>query len=167
MVFKGVGKGNIFKVINFLYALGFFSEIVMIILVSCLIYRNPVYLLFYIIGINVNSFINRFLKPLLKDKRPNDPIKFLNSEHFIKNSNAYGMPSGHSQSVFFSIVYLFLSINQIFPWVLVAVIIGILTIFERWYFHNHTIPQLIVGAILGCLIAYLTILVRNELQSKL
>jgi membrane-associated phospholipid phosphatase len=160
-MFEKFNTELLYKINNFLYALGYFSEFIMIIFVCWIIYNNSINLLFYIIGINISWILNKLLKPLIKDKRPNDPIKFLNSEHFVKTSNAYGMPSGHSQNVFFSVTYLYLTTKQLY-WTFIGLIIGILTIFERWYFHNHTIRQLIVGAILGCILAYLMVLVKDK-----
>ena len=161
-MFEKFNRDLLYKVNNFLYALGYFSEFIMVIFVCWIIHTNSKNLLFYIIGINISWIINRLLKPLIKDKRPSDPIKFLNSEHFVKNNTTYGMPSGHSQNVFFSLAYLYLTTKQLYPWTFVGLIIGILTIFERWYFHNHTIHQLIVGAILGSVLAYLIIFVKNK-----
>lgn len=155
-----------YKITNLLYAVGYFSEIIMVIFVSSIIYKNTRNLLFYIVGINISWIINRLLKNLIKEKRPNNQTKFLNSERVIENSNMYGMPSGHSQNVFFSLCYLYLSTKQFYPLSLIGLIIGILTIFERWYFHNHTICQLIVGAVLGCLFAYLIVLVRDNMLKK-
>jgi len=155
--------------ISFLYAIGFFSEIILIIIVSVLIHSYLTDFIVYLVAIVINGFLNRFLKKMIKGIRPNNPIKFLDSEEF-KNKKAYGMPSGHSQNVFFSIVYLILTIYEnislYLPWIFICILIGILTLWERWIFHNHTISQLIVGAIIGSLFAYSVVYLRDNILIK-
>jgi|LauGreStaDraftv2_3_1035109.scaffolds.fasta_scaffold00133_6 membrane-associated phospholipid phosphatase len=164
MNFGGIDKEIYSEFSKFFYAVGFFSELIMIILVCALLFNQHFDLIFYVIGININGLINRTLKPLLKGRRPNDPVKFLDSEKFVRNSNAYGMPSGHSQSVFFSIVYLYLCTKQYVPWVILGLCIGALMFYERWVFHNHTVAQLVVGAALGCGVAYITVYAKDYIK---
>jgi membrane-associated phospholipid phosphatase len=153
----------------FLYALGFFSEIILIIIVSILIHSNDLYFIVYLVAIVINGFFNRFLKRIIKETRPKNPIKFLDMEEF-KNKKMYGMPSGHSQNVFFSIVYLILTvyenINVYLPWIYVCMLIGVLTIWERWIFHNHTLFQLLVGAVIGSIFAYMVVYIRDYILIK-
>lgn len=155
--------------ISFLYAIGFFSEIILIIIVSVIIHSHFTDFIVYLVAVVINGFINRILKRIIKGIRPKNPIKFLDSEKF-NNKKAYGMPSGHSQSVFFSIVYLILTIyeniNLYLPWILTCILIGILTLWERWIFHNHTVSQLLVGAIIGSLFAYLVVYLRDNILVK-
>jgi membrane-associated phospholipid phosphatase len=159
----GIVKEEIDTITDLFFALGFFSEIIIMAIVICLIYKNTTNLIFYIIFVFINGYLNRFLKAIIKQERPSNPIKFLNSEHFTKN-HAYGMPSGHSQNVFFSITYLFLILKQFYPWVFILLIIAFAMLIERWYFHNHTIQQLIVGAITGSIFAYITVLIKSSVK---
>ena len=155
--------------ISFLYAIGFFSEILLIIIVSILIHSHSFVFIVYLVAVVINGFLNRFLKKWIKGLRPKDPIKFLESEEF-KNKKNYGMPSGHSQNVFFSIVYLILTvyknIESYLPWIFGCIFIGLLTLWERWIFHNHTLSQLFVGALLGSFIAYLVVYLRDNILIK-
>lgn len=159
--------------IQMLYALGFFSEMIIVILCIYLLYdRGTTDLLFFLVGILGSSVANRLLKPLFKDPRPARPIKFLESEEFprkidyTKNTNFYGMPSGHSQQVAFCLAYLY--------WVLPyesaqlrygTLAIGAAMMFERWWFRNHTAMQLMVGLLVGVAFAYLVVLVRNHWET--
>lgn len=147
---------------NFFYAIGFFGEIIMIFLVCALIRHEMFYLLFYVVGIVLSSNINFLLKSYFKELRPNNPVKFLDTDNFSKSktSTAYGMPSGHSQAVFFSIAYLWLTLHDTFL-LQATSLIGISTVFERWYFHNHTLNQMFVGGIVGSLFALLTVYIRE------
>lgn len=152
-------------IIQSLYAIGYFSEII-IIVISILLLRTNIYsVLFYIIGIIFSLFVNQTLKRLIKELRPSGPVKFLNSDKFDNKATIYGMPSGHSQHLFFSTMYLYLTISNFYPWVLVTCsIIGILTMIERYYFRNHTIRQLVVGAVVGVVVAYVVWFAREKVK---
>ena len=92
-------------------------------------------------------------------------MKFLNTEHFTKK--VYGMPSGHSQNVVFSILYLFWTTHKFVPWTAMCTVIGILMFIERWLFHNHTAFQLIIGGVIGAALAYVVVGLRNSLKTYL
>ena len=66
------------------------------------------------------------------------------------------MPSGHAQLTFFSICYAYLVTNTFIPWILFLLIVGVIVIYERFLFKNHTLYQLISGAVIGIFIAYLS-----------
>jgi membrane-associated phospholipid phosphatase len=74
------------------------------------------------------------------------------------------MPSGHSQTTFFSIAYLYLTIHQIYPWVLVLLFLAVAVMFQRVYFHNHTVTQVVVGAVIGSLIAAVVVYARDNVE---
>ena len=157
------------NIIQLLYALGFFSELLVFILVIYLIYPDRLNLTTFLVGLSANSLINRLLKPAFRDPRPSDPIKFLESERFpkkleyTKNSNYYGMPSGHSQNVAFSLAYLYWTIRESDSVKLTSIVLGSLTVFERWWFRNHTIAQLVTGVIVGILLARFTLWLRDRI----
>jgi membrane-associated phospholipid phosphatase len=150
--------------IDLLYAIGYFSEQIVFLITICLLLKQYIYLFFYIIFFLLINQLTKFLKKYFHEYRPNNPIKFLNSENFSKK--IYGMPSNHTTLVFFSIVYLYLIIHKIIPWILLLIIISILTIYERYIFHNHTLKQLFFGAFLGSFIAYLSVLLINIIKIK-
>jgi membrane-associated phospholipid phosphatase len=151
------------------YALGFFSEFILIIIVSFFIHSHLIDLIVYIFAISINRIINLSLKAHIKDLRPKNPIKFLESETFHHRHNFYGMPSGHSENVFFSISYFMLTISKritngvyvYLPWISFCWLVGILTIIERWVFRNHTINQLIVGACTGIVFGFIVVFLRD------
>ena len=145
---------------DFSYAIGYFSEMIISIIVVSILYYNIYEHLFYYLGFFVSIYLNIWLKNIIKNPRPKPFYKFLANEPTQPDVQAYGMPSGHSQHVFYSIVYLYLTIRTLFPWVFVCIGIGALTIMERWVFRNHTILQLIVGALIGCLLGYITVAIR-------
>jgi len=155
---------------DFSLALGFFSEFLLFLMVPVLVGKtNLVYVLFYLVSLLFSSSLNIFLKNTIKQDRPADPKKFLYSEHFSKKKNIqfYGMPSGHSQAVFFSITYLFFTLCHLNLYlVLFCLFVAVMMVIERYLFHNHTLPQLFVGAIVGTLIGLGVVSIQNVVLKK-
>ena len=151
------------EILNLLYAIGYFSEIIVAGIVIYILTESyeSYYFIVYLIALYINAVINQWLKTTIRDKRPPDPHKFLYSDVFSTKTVNYGMPSGHSQNVTFSITFLFLVIHKMVPWLLLCFVILLLTVIERWVFHNHTILQLLVGAATGILLAYTTFYICN------
>jgi membrane-associated phospholipid phosphatase len=150
------------KISNFLFALGYFSEIILLIMISIILYyESPFDTIIYIIGFLSCGFLNGFLKKWIKDPRPKNSEKFLASEQFNKSNTVYGLPSGHSQNVFYAITYLYLVTQTFIPWDALFLSISALMVYERLKFHNHTILQLIAGAAVGIIFAYGVYNIRN------
>ncbi len=149
--------------IDFIYGIGYFGEYIAFLMTIFLIFNYKLYLVVYIIMFILNKTINEYFKNYFKQARPSNPKKFLDSDKFSKRK--FGMPSGHSQLVFFSIMYSYLVTNTLIPWVIGLLIIGFIVVYERYVFKNHTINQLITGALLGTLIAYVTISLTHIIVS--
>jgi membrane-associated phospholipid phosphatase len=149
MNFSKIDAVLLLKITDFFYGLGFFGELIMVILASSRIYGNYFDLLIFFIGLMLNSLLNQTLKPLFKNPRPGNPIKYLAHEKIMKSSNTYGMPSGHSENAFYALTYLYLTTGQIDSWTIMGGIICLVTIMQRYVYHNHTMVQLIAGALFG------------------
>uniref|UniRef100_A0A6C0HTN9 Phosphatidic acid phosphatase type 2/haloperoxidase domain-containing protein n=1 Tax=viral metagenome TaxID=1070528 RepID=A0A6C0HTN9_9ZZZZ len=165
MVFEVVKKESR-KITDFIFALGYFSEIIMILLVIYLLHSKLFYTIYYLFFILLSGYLNTIFKSIIKEERPDNYKKFLFSEHFSRIKSVYGMPSGHSQNVFFSITYLYLTTKEFFYWVQLLLVLAALMFYERLSFHNHTFLQLIVGAIIGIFLAYLVVLLREQIEIK-
>ena len=153
--------------------------IVTFMILLTLITTKVEYLLFLLVVIfseNFNSFIKQnVFKPLMKGKdipilgtgtRPEGAINcapFLSTKGDIK-SKSYGMPSGHSQTAVLFAVYFILDIlygnlgeyktkNEKMIGVTGLSIITFAVLFSRLKFGCHTLQQIIVGTIIGALIA--------------
>jgi membrane-associated phospholipid phosphatase len=154
-------KQEFFKqLFNFLYGIGYFGEFTMVLIVICTLYKNPICLFVYILGALFNSFINPIFKKWIHQKRPNNPTPFLYSNKVNLNKRSkkggnYGMPSGHSENVFYSTIFLYLNLQKINIVVILSFFICCITVYQRWYFHNHSVPQLVAGAFIGCIFGYL------------
>lgn len=112
----------------------------------------------YILGV---ILLTKLLKGWIRDPRPygyNHPINNEWMHDFdYSGSEIYGMPSGHSATIFFSLVYLYLYSPKPMKttYMILGGFISILTLYQRYHYRKHTIVQLVVGAILGCLLAYI------------
>jgi membrane-associated phospholipid phosphatase len=153
---------------HFGYAIGFFCEIILAILVLFVLWGQWTSIGVYLVGFGINTILNRILKSTFKDPRPDKPVRFLADEDFNHSlqepGNYYGMPSGHSQNAFYSISFLYFSLTKWWPWVAVSLSISAFMFFERWAFRNHSIDQLIVGALVGSVIGYGAVSLRQTIH---
>ena len=153
------------KIQDFVYSLGYFGENIMILITCALIYNNPFYLFFYFFFLIINRILNQKLKNIIKEDRPNNPLKFLDKDTF--NTKIYGNPSGHTQSAFFSFLYSYLVVGKLTNLLLFSFLICIITIYQRYTFNNHTLSQLIMGIIVGLIVAYLSYSITTYIKNKL
>jgi len=110
------------------------------------------YLSGYLVFTGINSILNTLLKMTIKDPRPTNGITLFDDEDSQYNTemNKYGMPSGHTQSVFFALTYLYLVKHSIYSFI-IELCIAILTGYQRWKYRRHTISQILVGSLIGIL----------------
>jgi membrane-associated phospholipid phosphatase len=155
-------KKELNMMINLLFALGYFSEFIMLIIVIFVMYPNLLDMIFYLFFLVINGLLNVTLKSIIKQPRPEEYTKFLYSEHRSRKHPAYGMPSGHSQNVFYSITYLYLTAKDWIEWLPVGLLMATLMVIERYIFHNHTLLQLFAGALLGIIFGFLVVYIRNK-----
>jgi len=104
-------------------------------------------LVIYSIGCFINILLNIILKNTIKDTR------------LTKNgSDKYNMPSGHSQTVFYSLVFmiLFLYNNKILLAksikifiILLYTVIAVNVAYRCVIFKFHTVDQVVIGSIIG------------------
>ena len=118
----------------------------------------------YVVGYIINIIITMILKSIIKQPRPSEDIHIFNAS--MANGkrisfDVYGMPSGHSSSVFYSTAFIFFALNN--PIITIYyLIIAINTGYQRVKYKNHTILQVICGAISGIIIGYSAYLFGNK-----
>lgn len=145
--------------------IGYFSgNIFFVMIVSYLLYYKYfmwtyIYVLFYII----NYYLIMFLQKNIKDPRPNDGKEFMKDE--FKNYEAYGMPSGHTQTAFFSLVFFYMVTHSI-PWLIIMLFIAACTIIQRLIYRKHYITQIILGGIIGSILGYSTFFYINDYKKN-
>jgi dolichyldiphosphatase len=100
------------------------------------------------IGQLLNEGINKILKNTIKEPRPSSLIR----------DGSYGMPSSHSQFMFFfcSVCILYLRNNQLelARWMKPFLSMGVIgasigVAWSRVYLRYHTVEQVVAGSILG------------------
>lgn len=128
-----------------------------------LLYRIP-YLVAFIVARYTNEQINKILKLTIKEERPKDGKSYGNEKY--EGASKYGFPSGHSQEIFFSIMFLYLATNSI-PLLIVTVFISIMTVYQRLSSKKHTVSQLLAGSVIGSVNGYLSFrITKKYLETK-
>jgi len=135
-------------------AIGFFADTIVVVWVACLLYSTPLLFVVFLISVIVSTVMNKTLKHWLHEARPSHPLRFLARERF-SSKKAYGMPSGHSQLTFFSVAFYWLVTDPPSTSVALTLLtISLLSCYERWAFRNHTVMQLVGGAVVGVVLAW-------------
>ena len=157
--------GGIFhNYIDFFYAIGYFGEYIIFLITCALIFNQRLFFVFYLLFFTLNRIINQYLKKIFKGSRPFHPKKYLESDKFTKKAS--GMPSGHAQISFFSIVYGYLVNRQFIPWSLLSLLIGFILIYERYVFRNHTVKQLVYGLLIGSILGYISYYIVKLIEKE-
>tara|TARA_B000000557_G_scaffold264746_1_gene271441 strand:- start:57 stop:671 length:615 start_codon:yes stop_codon:yes gene_type:complete len=99
----------------------------------------------------LNQMFNGALKRIVMQARPTNQINIV--PHDANTHPRMGMPSGHAQSVAFSLMFLFRSVESTFLRVIGA-IMTFLTLLQRITYRKHTKLQVLVGFTLGSLMGY-------------
>jgi membrane-associated phospholipid phosphatase len=136
--------------IQFLDFVGFEGPNIMFVMTFLSVLTQYKFCLAFPIGWFLNSKLNKFLKNWIREPRPTS-LHNLGSLDNIKDyhgAEVYGMPSGHSQSMFFSLFYLYLvKKSNVLLWI--TLFLAGLTLYQRWIYGRHTTEQLLVGSCIG------------------
>lgn len=159
-----------------LYEFGAYGPIILILLSWYLLWDNKNLFFYYTVGIFANSVLNIIFKGIIQEPRPmfdNKKIRLLQThgkEYFYQNGipfDMFGMPSGHAQAVFFSTVFMYLSLKQT-NILYIYIPLSLLTCYQRVKFEYHSVSQIIIGAITGSSFAYLVYqLAREKIKNRI
>ena len=150
--------------------IGSYGEIIVFSLSNYLLWNYSNSYFYYNIGWFINVLINIIIKGFLQQPRPNeDLVKFelalKHGKRFIfKNGIPYdlfGMPSAHSQTCFFSTIFIYFTfrkMNILFLYLLMSTIIAS----QRVVFEHHTLLQVIIGSVLGIIFGYVVYYFTQE-----
>lgn len=156
------------------------AYITAIITVTRLIVRYK-FLVAYIFFYYANDLINQILKIVFKyvffyhtNERITQILKFASnpvknpfgywtgeelniqpSKQHQTTNEKYGFQSGHTQSIFFSLTFLYLVTNSNFL-LLITASIATLALYQRLLSRKHTVEQLLTNSVIGSLIGYLS-----------
>ncbi|KAL9648736.1 hypothetical protein ABK040_003673 [Willaertia magna] len=151
-------KGNI---LSFLYACGALIPIVIVISLATIVFVNREYQSgFVLFGILLNEICNHILKHSIAEQRPYNILvaKFRNISTHTESTTElvenYGMPSSHTQFMFFFTITVLCWFKIKTPFIRKLTVISLLLLslfvaYSRIAMHFHTPLQVLGGAILG------------------
>jgi len=137
---------------------GMYGPIFMVIIAIMQLYYLPKYLIWFFVFLWINESIIIFAKKVIQQPRPGQRV-------LPDSQNAqygyYGMPSGHAQHALFIMTFVWL-VNP--SWAVLCIYIAItgITLLERYNNKRHTLEQLFVGGISGCIIAYISVMIMRK-----
>ena len=122
--------------------------------------RNQfLYLFSYLAFFCMNVYLNTWLKTVIREPRPENQKNYnlMDELTTVKSTygQQYGMPSGHTQSLFYSISFAYLVTKSI-PLFIGSLCIAAITVFQRLKYKKHTFAQIIMGAVFGTLFGTIT-----------
>ena len=159
--------------------IGGYSPIALLFTTIAIFYREnkPQTLVIYMLGFVLNVVLNIILKYIIQEPRPfkseaeERMFKVAKSRGKLFEFNTYGMPSGHAQMAAYSFAFLALYQGQAKGLTSVLILYFVLTLatmYQRVDERYHTNSQVLVGAFIGSLFAYLMyFLVRKNTAGKL
>jgi len=155
--------------------IGQYGPLILLILSVFLLRHKSNLLFYYILFFGISVILNVVLKGLIQQSRPSiDPKIFQmmmkNKERYIKKNGVpydiFGMPSGHSQSVVFSTIFIYLCLRDL-KVLLVYAVISLITLFQRVINNHHTILQVVVGSLIGALLGFIGYnMARTNIEGK-
>ena len=151
-------------IIRLLDFIGELGPVILFVITMFLLRFKTNLLVYYCVGMLFNVIINALLKVIIQQPRPIENPKLFNSMLQYNRSHRlyyqipydrFGMPSGHTGSVFYSTMFVHLALRDIRT-TLFYLVISLLTLFQRVNNLYHSIPQVIVGSIVGILVGWST-----------
>lgn len=161
---------------GFIYEITGYGPFLLIFISWYLLWNNVNLFFYYNIGIFTNCIINLILKGIIQEARPMFDDKKVSlaitniKEKIYQNGipfDIFGMPSGHSQMVFFTTTFIYLSLkhqNLLYFFLICSALIC----YQRYIFNYHTIRQIIVGSLIGIAYGYFIYqLARWKIKGKI
>lgn len=130
--------------------IGYYSPFSLIILnlVLGILFKIDHYFLYLILFGNIfNCIVSHILKLIFKVKRQKQRPFMGTTE------KSYAFPSGHSQIISFNTTLIALLFKNIYL-TLFAIILCFNTFYQRYNYRNHTIIQIVVGAVIGIFLGF-------------
>ena len=154
---------------NILETIGDCGPYIMILYSIGLLFSKPNMLFYFIIGICLSFIVNNILKGIIKQPRPEFNTKEVSialqtsAVRYILGYDIYGMPSGHAQTSFFITTFIYLVTRQVLI-TFFMILLSIMVMFQRVIYNEHTISQVLVGAIIGILFGFFVYHTGNRIS---
>jgi membrane-associated phospholipid phosphatase len=163
-------------IMNIYDEVGSYGPNILILLSIYLLWDQNNLFFYYVIGIFIDSIMNLILKGIIQEPRPSFNSKefnlaLKNNKRFVYKDgipfDIFGMPSGHSSSVIFSTIFIHLALRKT-KWLYIYLTISAIVISKRVVYEYHTIYQVIAGAFVGALLAYVVYqLAEKKLKGRI
>ena len=155
------------QIIDFI---GFNGPVILFLASIIYLYVKNSYFTIYVIGFMFSGLINYILKGVFKQPRPIDDKHIFNLEKMYRSVltfENYGMPSAHTQAVFYTTTFTYLALeNHVL--LVGSLFISLLTIYQRVQSKQHFLSQTIVGAIIGGILGFgFYKYAKNQLQGPI
>ena len=155
---------------------GSYGPNILILLSIYLLWDQNNLFFYYVTGIIIDSIMNLILQGIIQEPRPSFNSKefnlaLKNNKRFVYKDgipfDIFGMPSGHSSSVIFSTIFIHLALRKT-KWLYIYLTISAIVISQRVVYEYHTIYQVIAGAFVGALLAYVVYqLAEKKLKGRI
>lgn len=128
------------------------------------IVHHPRATIWFVSSCILNVIVNILLKVTIREPRPDESTvritRLAGLEEVAVHFHLFGMPSGHAQSAFFILVFTsFLTYRQTpLPTVLLT-FLALTTCVQRVVDRRHTIPQVLVGGMVGSALGWVSAVV--------
>ena len=139
--------------------------IVLLLCCILLVGRYNAFFIGYIIFTVINKQLNEILKMIFKQSRPKGQIFTNIDNEKFKGSQYYGMPSGHAQSISFSVMFVYLITYSQYIILFMTFIWG-LTVYQRYKYKRHSIEQLVLGSFIGGLFAIISYNITEQVIKR-
>lgn len=153
----------LFELINYI---GYYGPIILLISTIILLFNTKIFLYTYFLGFVINSIFNFIIKGVIKQKRPLNDVKSKIIKESRLGNEIYGMPSGHSQSVMFSTLFVFRALKNDLITFIYLIISGT-TMWQREYNYSHSLLQILIGGTLGSIFGYYAYKYAKKINKKM
>jgi len=153
----------LFEVLNYI---GYYGPIILLISTIILLFNTKIFLYTYFLGFVINSIFNFIIKGVIKQKRPVKDVKSKIIKESRLGNEIYGMPSGHSQSVMFSTLFVFRALKNDLITFIYLIISGT-TMWQRVYNYSHSLLQILIGGTLGSIFGYYAYKYAKKINKKM
>jgi len=138
-------------------AIGAFGPQITFFISLLLLRKKPTLVLIYIVGFVINILLVYVLKGFFQQPRPTDETTSFNLEKIYRKRpgfDRYGMPSGHTQAVFYSTAFIYYALKDGNA-TIVMLVLSLITAYQRIQSRHHTVVQVLAGAVGGFTVGYL------------
>ena len=153
----------LFELLNYI---GYYGPIILLISTIILLFNTKIFLYTYFLGFVINSIFNFIIKGVIKKKRPVNDVKSKIIKESRLGNEIYGMPSGHSQSVMFSTLFVLLALKNDLITFIYLIISGT-TMWQRVYNYSHSPLQILIGGTIGSLFGYYAYKYSKKVTKKM